>query len=218
MIEWFQAIASNALQLLEQGSPLAMATLFLITALTELGMPFPLVQDTILLYVGYEPTGRLLWLSPLIVASLTVGRVFGASIYYWLSRVLGGRFTSWFRRKFPKIQANVDVLADRLGRKSIVAVAVARFTPGLLTAASVAAGIVRVNYGYFCLGIVLESIVADGAYVVAGVALRYGFTFLGFSPSPLVFAAGVVVVILVATLAAWLWRRHRHGKPTVVRV
>ncbi len=77
MFEWFQGIASTATQWLEQGNPLVFGVLFLIAALIEIGTPVPFVQDTVLLYVGYEPAGRLLPIAPLVMATLMAGRVFG---------------------------------------------------------------------------------------------------------------------------------------------
>jgi len=47
-------------------------------------------------------------------------------------------------------------------------IVIARFTPGLLTVSSIAAGGICENYGAFVLGIALSSIIADVMVLAVG--------------------------------------------------
>lgn len=212
MFEWFQGIASTLTQWLQQGDPWVYGALFLVSTFIEMAIPVPFVQDTILFYVGYEPTGRLLHLAPLVMAALIAGKIFGASIIYWVARLLSPRFVSWLDRRFPKILRRAQDLGANMKRSSSLAVTIARLTPGLLTPSTVAAGLFHIRYLYLCTGVVISAVITDGAEIAAGLAVRTGLTFAGITPSPALFIIALVTVMALFWLASWLWGRHRTSK------
>jgi membrane protein DedA with SNARE-associated domain len=176
-------------------------------------MPFPFVIDGALLVSSYE-NGLFSFHVLFIVLSLTLGRLVGATAIFWLSRLAGGRFIPWVAKRLPKLKL-MDKMAwlnAKLQKRAPWAVAVARLTPGLLTPSSVAAGCSGLKYYQFVLGIILASVIADGALVIVGVITKYGLTFLGFTPSTWEVLLAIATVIFLVWLARWLWKRRAKGK------
>jgi membrane protein DedA with SNARE-associated domain len=203
-------------QWLQQGDPSVFGALFLISTVIEMAIPAPFVQDTVLFYVGYEPTGRLLHLAPLVMLALIAGKIFGGSIIYWVARLLSPKFVRWLGRRFPNILRRAQNLSAGMKKSSSLAVVMARLTPGLLTPSTVAAGLFQIRYIYFCLGIVISSVITDGAEIVAGLAVRTGLTFAGITPSPILFIIALVIVMALFWLGSWLWGRRRAKRTGTV--
>ena len=214
MFEWLNGLALSISQSLEEGNLLVLGILSLITTVIEFGIQVPWVQDTVLLMIGYQPLGRILIIAPLVMTSLIFGRIFGASILYWAVRSLGPRFTSWLDRKFPRIMIRVQGLNPVVDKKAWLAVALARFTPGLLIPTSVASGLVRVKYSHFIIGIVISSVFPDLGEIIYGLAVKTGFNIIGITPSPTLFVITLVLLMVFVWFGNWFWRtkitRRRH--------
>lgn len=212
MFEWISGLALSITQSLEEGNLLVLGALILITTLIEFGIQVPWVQDTVLLMIGYQPPGRILIIAPLVITSLIFGRIFGASILYWTVRSLGPRFTGWLDRKFPRIMIRVQGLNAVVDKKAWLAVALARFTPGLLIPASVASGLFRVKYSHFCIGIVISSMIPDCGEIIYGLAVKTGFTIIGIPPSPALFIITLIVLMVFIWLGNWMWITRKARK------
>lgn len=212
MFEWFQALASTLTQWLQQGDPWVYGALFLVSTFIEMAIPIPFVQDTVLFYVGYESTGRLLHLAPLVMAALIAGKIFGASVIYWVARFFSPRFVRWLDRRFPRVLHRAEALGSNMKQRSALAITVTRLTPGLLTASTVAAGLFHIRYIYLCAGVVISALITDGAEIAAGLAVRTGLTFAGITPSPALFIIALVIMMVLIWLASWLWGKHRASK------
>jgi membrane protein DedA with SNARE-associated domain len=213
MIDWFNSLMATAVNAVTQNSFEAMAALFLVATLTEVGVPFPFVIDGALFITSFE--GGLFSFQVLFVMlALVLGREVGAAIIFWLSRFVGDTFIKWLARHFPKlkIQEKMVRLHIRLKRQAPLAVAIGRLTPGLLTASSVAAGYCGMKYYQFVMGIILASAIADGALVIIGFATRHGLNILGFTPSTWEVVGVLVGVIFLVSLIRWLWSRRHPQK------
>ncbi len=212
MFAWTEQLASLATQWLEQGNPLVFGALFLIAMVIELGVPVPFVQDTVLLFVGFNPDINRLLVVPSVMVTLMLGRISGASIVYWVIFWLNVRFVHWLGKRSPKLLTRAQGLGAKLGNRTPLAVALARLTPGLLTPSSIAAGLFRVNYVYFCIGIIIASVITDGAEIAIGVAIRTGFTIAGVTPSPTLFIGVLLGFTVLVWLITWLWNRFKTKK------
>jgi membrane protein DedA with SNARE-associated domain len=210
MLDWIQAAASNVIQALQQGNPLVFGFLFVISTVIEFSIPFPSVQDAVLFYLSYE--GRLMPYVPLVMLTLMAGRILGGSIVYSLAYFQGPRFTLWLDKRFPAFQRSASDLKSRLGNKTPVAVALGRLTPGLLVPTTLAAGTFRVKYLYFCIGVVISSILPDLAEIGSGLALKSGLKLAGIRPTPAFFLVTLAVIMVVIWLSGWLWMRHAARK------
>jgi membrane protein DedA with SNARE-associated domain len=199
-MEWFNSLVSTAMAHLSQGSYTALISLFLIASLTEIGVPFPFVIDAAILLTSYQSgfwSVNLL----MVILALTLGREAGGTAIYFLSRFAGNRFIRWLSRRFPflKIETRMARISTMISRRATLMVAIVRLTPGLLTPSSVAAGCSQMKYYQFVLGIVLASVIADGALVLVGAATKYGLSFMGITPKPW------QVVLLISALILLIW-------------
>lgn len=205
---WFNELMSLAMDAVTQGSVSALIALFLVAALTEVGVPFPFVIDGVLFITSYESG---LWSAQVlrVILALLLGREVGSAVIYWLCRFLSNTFITWLGKRFPTLSDKLVWLNTRLSSRAPLAVAIARLTPGLLTPSSVAAGCIAMRYYYFALGIVLASIIADGALIAFGFAARHGLRYLGFTPSGWEVVGALLIAVLLVLLGRWLWRRRR---------
>jgi membrane protein DedA with SNARE-associated domain len=205
---WIRDLLNLATQAAGSSSPAGLLTMFLIAALTEIGMPFPLVIDGVLFLTGYQSglvSTQVLW----IILALILGREVGATVIYILSRIMRDAFSNWLARRFPKWNDRLIWLSNKLSRRAVLAVAVARLTPGLLTPSTVAAGCVRVRYYQLVLGIIAASIVSDGALVIIGFAAKHGMKIAGIEPAPWQGIIAFVVIFAGIFLARRYWPRKR---------
>lgn len=209
-MNWFDSLLTTATNAVAQNSFAALVALFLVSMLTEVGMPFPFVIDGALLIASYE-NGLLSFHVLFIITALTLGRILGATAIYWLSRFVGDKFISWLARRFPKLKLleKMAWLNAKLRKRAVWAVAIARLTPGLLTPSTVAAGCSGIRYYQLVLGIILASLIADGALVIVGVITKYGLTILGFTPSTWQVLLALAGVIFLIWLARWLWSKRK---------
>jgi membrane protein DedA with SNARE-associated domain len=208
MLEWIHGLALSISQSLMEGNLLVLGALFLITTVIEFGIQVPWVQDTVLLMVGYQPLSRLFALAPVVIASLTLGRIFGASILYWIARSRGPRLTTWLDKKFRGIMVRVHRIDASFGKNRWLAVALGRFTPGLLIPTSLASGLLHVKYSHFIIGIIISSVIPDVGEIIYGLAVKTGFNILGITPSPTIFIISLVLLMVFIWLGNWLWRKE----------
>jgi membrane protein DedA with SNARE-associated domain len=209
MLDLLNELSRNALEAISQGNPAALSALFIISALTEIGIPFPFILDTILIFTGYQ-TGLISVEVGLIMLSLLAGRLFGASIIYWLTRVVGKVFINWIGKRYTFFQKRMDWLTNKLSRRAPIAVAITRLTPGLLTPSTVASGVINLRYLYLVIGIAISSVIADSLLLVLGFTTGRGLESIGFKPSIWFIIVALVLVIGIG----WLVQRYfSHRSP-----
>jgi membrane protein DedA with SNARE-associated domain len=207
-MEWFKDLINLGTQAVSESSWAGLLAMFLVAALTEIGLPFPFVIDGVLFLTSYQNgliSFPVLW----IILALTIGREVGAAIIYWLSRMVGAAFTNWLARRFPKWHERLNWLCSRFQRRAVLAVAIARLTPGLLTPSTVAAGCARAKYISLVFGIILASLVADGILVIIGFATKHGLKVAGVQPAPWQGLIAFFAVFAAVFLARRYWPRRR---------
>jgi membrane protein DedA with SNARE-associated domain len=209
-LEWFNDIIGIAMGALNQSNLAALTALFFVVALTEIGIPFPYILDTVLFLTSYE-NGLLSGQVPIIFGTVFLGRQFGAAVLYWLTRGLGAAFLIWLGKRYPSLPENLDKLQDKVRKDTTMAIAITRLT-GLLTLASVTAGTLGLRYRYLFLGVTISSAIFDGALLVLGFLIERYFSLLGFKPSPWAIAIGVIVVTSLVWIIYRLISRRRATK------
>ena len=207
MPEFLDQVISTAMTAISQGSPVAIITLFFVVALTEAGIPFPFVLDSVLFFSSYQSN-----VSPvlilLVMLIVFLGRQFGAAVIYWLTRLLGNVVIYWFGKRYKLFKQNWESLTSKLSTRAPMAIAVARIT-GLMTLASVFSGAMRIRYLSFALGVALSAIVFDGSLIILGLITKYGFQIIGFTPSYWHVIIGLIVIMSVVMLIISL--KNRRG-------
>jgi membrane protein DedA with SNARE-associated domain len=234
MFEWLAEFTSHAMHMISHGDTQDLAGLFLVGSFTELGIPFPMMLDTVLFLLGYRITA--LWIKVIIVMLvLLVARETGSAIVYWLFHTLGSPLFGWLKSRFPSLTARLIRIGNRLATKASLGVvfsklkdqlststssasglksrvplviALARLTPGLLTATSVASGIIKLPYGHFALGTAMASLIDDSATIILGVITGYVFRELNINRSPWFVLLGVVIdIVVIIIIQRIIWRR-----------
>lgn len=173
MIEWINGVLSQLATSITVANPGTLAAIFLLTVSADIGIPLPFVLDSIMFFTAYK-MGPISWPVLIIVILLFSGRMLGTGVIYWISRLLGAKFTDWMARRSKFLVRNLARLQSRLGRWSIPVIAAARLTPGLMQVSSVAAGSLRISYYRLVVAIVLSSIVYDGTLIAMGTLARLG--------------------------------------------
>jgi membrane protein DedA with SNARE-associated domain len=209
--------ATQIMTAVSQGSLLALLGLVLIAGVMEIGLPVPFVLDSTLLFVSLY-AGFISLPTLLVVLALLVGRLIGSSILYWLGRLFSGVFVKWLNRRWPRVSDRISYLSDKLNqpapsvgadprlasrsfaRYSLsfrvpLTIVIARFTPGMLSVSSVAAGAICLRYGAFVISIGLSSIIADGIVLTVGLLATFGLKILGLTPSVWQLVIGLTISI-----------------------
>jgi membrane protein DedA with SNARE-associated domain len=238
MTNWLGHLAALAMQASSNVGGPTLIALLAVALLTELGIPFPGVMDSVLFLIGYRLVHP--WLpAVLIVLSFWVGRQLGSGAVFWLARKLSepfrnrlgsrasleaiGRSLGNGRSRKGAVFTLLGRLGSQISRASTLnfgarvplGIILGRITPGLLTACSVACGVMGVRYHYFVAGIALSSLVADGVLVTFGVTASLALKFFGvvLPTALLVIIAIVVNIALILMLGRWLLRRQRIKAP-----
>ena len=209
MFAFIDQLISTAMAAISQGSPIALVTLFFVVALTEVGVPFPFVLDSVLFFSSYQAN-----VSPLhilfVMFIVFLGRQFGAGIIYWITRSLGNVVIYWFGKRFRHLRQNWETLTEKLSSRAPMAIALTRVT-GLMTLASVFSGAMRIPYVSFVIGVALSAAIFDGSLIILGLITKYGFQVLGFTPSYW-FVIILLIVIMSIVMGILTWRSRRRKK------
>jgi membrane protein DedA with SNARE-associated domain len=206
-----KTIFTQVLTAVNQGHSLAFLTMVGLTALTDIGVPTFGLIDAVLLYVGYE-FGPLSVRALIIIALLSLGRILGSSLIYLPSLIFSKSFVSWLEKHFPSLCAKITQAGDKLKGRHTLAIVIARFTPGLLTPSSVAAGILKIKYRSFLLGVVIHAVIADVILILIGYLGKYGITLAGIHPESWQVITIAIVLVLAGSAGVFLYYRLKERK------
>lgn len=216
MIIWLDGIISGIFEAISLGSPVARFSLLLITVLTEVGVPFPFVIDSVLFVSGFK-AGTLTLQLAFTMLVIFAGRQIGASIIYWLFRMPGTTFTRWTEKRFPLFHNKVQNIRGKLCKTSVIGVSITRLT-GLLTLVSVTSGLLKLRYRNFVAGVALSSILFDGTLVAIGIFAGSKLQQYGYVPSTSVVILGCVLLItVVAAIQVFITRRKLQVKNSTLQ-
>jgi len=188
-------------------SHLSYVGIIVVLTLTGAGLPVPeevpVIAAGLASYHGNMHPG-------LALASCLLGALMGDCLMYWIGYHWGRRVLSefrWFARVVePEREKQIEQMIARHGWKVFLG---ARFLVGLRSPVYLTAGILKVPFRYFLL---IDSICAT-AVICTFFGLAYYFAshietiVTWFRKSQ--YALTGVVVLAVASVAAWFWLRHR---------
>jgi membrane protein DedA with SNARE-associated domain len=184
------------------GNITALAALFLIVILTEVGIPFPFIMDSAIFLSAYQ-SGPISIDVLRIVLVVFAGREVGASAVYLLGRLLGGRIMDWASRRFTSVSNGLTVVKSRLSSKAFLAVAMSRLT-SLLTLVSIASGTIRISYRSFCPGVALSALIFDGSLVLLGFITERWLHYLNVTPSLWLVTIGLVALMIIVWASSFI--------------
>lgn len=149
----------------ESGDPGSLVYVFFLLIFNEIGLPLPIVYESLLLFSGYKISrGYPGFLLTSVFGAL--GSAIGASLVFAFFYLFGeGLLHSKFLYKYHE---KVKLVKKELLKREIMAVALARLTPGLVGLAGVAAGALRLNYFKFLVGVLASNLVWAAVMITAG--------------------------------------------------
>jgi len=187
--------------ILNQGAPTILLLSIPATAVGEFGLIIPILLESILLLAGFKiAQGNFAFLSVTIFT--LIGSLVGASGFYFLSKLLGGKVLSrykFFKKKRKEVE---EKLAKYAGWEPI-GIGILRLTPGLLIPTTIGSGILEIPYWKFAIGVIISVLVYNVIFISLGFLLGTKAPFL---------AANVFIIIkilafgILATVLFLLWR------------
>lgn len=181
--------------------------LALLVALENLFPPIP--SEVVLPLAGFfVERGEFRFLAAL--AASTAGSVGGALVLYWMAHFGGRRAILRYERFLRVGEDDLARLEDGFRRNGVLYVAVARLVPGLRSAVSVPAGIVRMPLPLFIALTTVGSAAWNAALIGAGWALGTQYHAVGDVIGPV---SGVIVAVAAAAGAWWYLRHRRRRRP-----
>jgi len=205
-MEWLYSLLSGLTDRVNVGNPAALAVLFSLGIVGDIGFPLLLTVEVFLFFTSYN-TGPLSMQVLLVVVMLLLGRESGAAILYWVSRTLGGALISRVGKRLPWLPNRIEWVRTRLNKQPALSVAVVRLTPGLLQIPSLAAGVARLRYFDFALGVALSSLAYDVVIILFGLGARFGLGNLETNPTPYLLA-GFIIFSSIVWLALYFAARR----------
>ena len=161
---------------LQSGDPRSYLSVFLLLIFNEIGLPLPIVYESILLFTGFKfSRGHPEYLLSAGFGSL--GSVLGASLVFFLFYLSGARFLKlgFFKKRWEQI----DFLKSEFSRNQIMTVALGRLAPGLVGLTGVAAGLLHLSYFKFVIGVSVSNLV--WSVIMISVGYFFGETSERFS-------------------------------------
>jgi len=204
-----QDILARITESIATGDTGALVSLALVAALMEVGFPFPFVLSSALLIGGFE-AGLISEQVLLLMGSLFLGRLIGASFLFWASRLMGGVLMGWLEKRKSTLPEKIARFASHLKHRVPIAITLARFTPGLLTVSSLTAGFIRVRYWPFAIGIVISSLSSDLVILLLGFLTFHGLKLMGITPTVWQLVIGLLIVTTLGWGVVYLVRRYRN--------
>jgi membrane protein DedA with SNARE-associated domain len=204
---WLYSQLSGLSEGVTLGNPAALGVLFLLGIIGDIGVPLLLTVEVFLFVTCYN-VGPLSTQVLLIVLALLLGREVGAAALYWVSRVLGSPLINRVGKRLPWLPNRIKWVRAKLDRKPALSVAVVRLTPGLLQIPSLAAGITRLRYSDFALGVALSSLAYDVVIILCGLGARSGLENLGTNPTSYLLA-GFIILSSVVWVAFYFASRRK---------
>jgi membrane protein DedA with SNARE-associated domain len=210
MFENYLDFITQGLETLKNGQPAALALLFLVLVLSEFGIPLPFVMQGVRFYIGYTlGQGSLSVLA--LIPILTIGRQFGAACLYWLTRLLSNSLANWYHKRFKPMKTETEKIGDKLKTKipfMLGVMILGRITPGLLVPVTLASAIIKLNYGYFALGVLVSSIIYDAVFILLAMIFGHQFETGGFN----IIATVSLSFFIILTFAFWIVRWLRRDR------
>ena len=187
--------------------------IFLLMLVEEAGIPLPLPNEVALMYVGYLASRGELDANVAALAA-TLGAANGSTLLYLLAKRGGRPLLRRFGRFIHLRESGLDRAESWVARFGLLAVPLARLTPGLRIYTTVVAGILRVPFRVVVAAVVGASLVWSYFWVYLGKSLgdnweegartferagRWGF---------LLVALTVAAILLIR----WLLRRRAASR------
>ena len=207
MNDWISATRAFLIDFLEAHQYLALAAY---VAVEEAGVPFPVPADTAIMLMGYQVYRGVA--NPVAIVLVVVfSATAGASVLYWIARLIGPRVLDKYGRVLHITPERRHRAERWIRRHEVPAVVIGRLIPGFRIVITVVAGTARTSFLAFLPSAALSALIWVAIYMGIGWALgdQYKKFSSAINADPRV---GLVIVIgaigLVLALVAFRIRRR----------
>lgn len=207
LMAWLNSLLSGLTDGVSLGNPAALGLLFSLGIVGDIGVPLLLTVEVFLFFTSYN-IGPLSTQVLLIVLMLLLGREAGAAVLYWVSRVLGSPLINRVGKRFPWLPNRIEWVRTRLNKQPALSIALVRLTPGLLQIPSLAAGVTRLRYFDFALGVALSSLAYDIVIILLGLSARFGLENVKTNPTPYLIVGFIIFSSIVWLALYFVSRRN----------
>jgi membrane protein DedA with SNARE-associated domain len=205
MIDSVFAFAHRVFAWAISGAPESYPALFLVVALGEIVAITPLVLEGLYLTAGINVAGA----SDVAVLQLYLttlsGAEAGAAVVYWATRAGQRPILSFVLARLSLRNEQAQTMQSWLHRAGVWPVALGRLIPGLGIPISFLAGVLRLPYPQFFLGVLISNALWSTLFLAMGILLRLGVG--GIQPNNQhdvdAFKIGVLIIAFL-TLGAFL--------------
>ena len=207
MGELIAATRAFLLEFLEANQYLALA---IYVGVEEAGVPFPVPADTAIVLMGFQVYRGVA--NPVAVVATVVGSATaGASVLYWLARLIGPRLLTRFGRALHITPERRERAERWIHRYEVPAVVIGRLIPGFRIVITIVAGAARASFWKFLPSAALSALIWAVIYMGIGWGLgdQYERVASAVEADPRVgFGIVLVAVVVVGALAAFRLRRR----------
>lgn len=179
-----------------------------VLAIGELGLPFPVFLESILLFAGFKISqGQFIYF--LVVLFSLVGSGLGATALYLLSRFFGEKVLAHYQF-FRERRESVEITINKYRRWEPLTIAGLRLTPGLLLPASIASGILEISYWNFLAGVAISTLVYNLIFLSLGIIIGKNAHHLAANISFIFKLIFLVIAALIVLFLLWRFARPRR--------
>ena len=206
MADGFGAFREALSAFLEANQFLGLA---LYVGIEEVGVPFPVPADTLIVLMGYQVSrGEA---NPLLVLAVTVGSAtLGAAIQYWLGRYFGTRLINRFRGVFRLSHERQRRVEVWVRRHQVWTVILLRLVPGFRVILTLVCGVSRVDFRLFVPSVAISATIWASVFMSLGWALGDEYEMLVVAIEDNVgIGISIAVVVGAVLLAIGLFRIRR---------
>ena|GEM_PF-1899331 len=179
-------------------------------ALKEIGIPFPGVTQSALIYAGYQLSFGDRFIALVIVMAILMGSISGSLFTYSMARFQGLKLVEKFGKYLRVTPQSLEQARNKLQPAAFLSVVVGRCIPGMMAPTSIASGIIRISISKFVAGVGLSVMVWAGAFItlgtLSGQIINQISPFIERMPLFLGLLAGGALTFGLAYL---LWKRRR---------
>jgi len=186
--------------------------LFVLLFVKSIGVPVPIPADLLILGAAARAAqGKLVVWQVCVVVLLAV--ILGSLIQFVLASGPGRSVLYRFGRYIGLTPARLDAASKRIKQGSIIGVTTGMLIPGVRGVVIVASGLVGVPLGVFLPGLIIGSGLFFTLHFLLGYLGVSLFVIVGHV-LPLSLTIGLVVVLLLVTLALWYvaFRRQKMAR------
>ena len=195
------------LEFLEANQYLALA---IYVGVEEAGVPFPVPADTAIMLMGFQVYRGVA--NPVAVVATVVGSATaGASVLYWLARLIGPRLITRFGRVLHITPQRRERVERWIHRYEVPAIVIGRLIPGFRIVITIVAGAARASFWKFLPSAALSALIWAVIYMGIGWGLgdQYVRVAAAVEADPRVgFGIVLGVVVAVGAFAGFRLRRR----------